>query len=185
MVAFDTAAFRKCQNMSAVTVPEGVETIGQNVFRACTSLTAITLPASVGEVGAGTFMECRALISARFVPGSKQVKLGDNLFTRCYYLMSVTLPKSIDCIGQGVFQNCLTLAGVEIPQGAERIGESAFASSGVTTVIIPDSVTAIEIAAFASRLFPPLPEQSPHSYFDISGKRCRQWFSHWREWLQK
>ena len=143
-------AFRGCKNLSSVTIGEGVETIGQNVFRACTSLTAITLPASIGEIGSATFMECTEMKSAKFTPGSKQVKLGDNMFTGCWNLMSVTLPLNIDRIGEGMFQNCKMLAGVEIPQGAESIGMHAFAScSAFTTVIIPDSVTTIGMAAFA------------------------------------
>ncbi len=64
--------------------------------------------------------------------------------------MGVTLPESIDRISDGMFQNCLMLAGVEIPQGTESIGGSAFASSGVSVVIIPASVTSIGTAAFAS-----------------------------------
>ena len=143
-------AFRGCKNLSSVTIGEGVETIGQNVFRACTSLTAITLPASIGEIGSATFMECTEMKSAKFTPGSKQVKLGDNMFTGCWNLMSVTLPLNIDRIGEGMFQNCKMLAGVEIPQGAESIEMHAFAScSAFTTVIIPDSVTTIGMAAFA------------------------------------
>ena len=144
------SAFQACQNLSAVTLSEGVETIGQNAFSGCASLTSIALPASIGEVGAAAFFQCQAMTSAKFAPGSKQVKLGDNLFMQCYYLMSVTLPRNIDCIGNDMFQNCLLLAEVEIPQGAQRIGERAFASSGVSTVIIPDSVTTIGTAAFAS-----------------------------------
>ena len=144
------SAFRECQNLSSVTVSEGLEIIEQNAFRSCTSLTSIALPASIGEVGAGTFFQCTAMTSATFAPGSKQVKLGDNIFTQCYYLMSVTLPRNIDCIGEGMFQNCQMLAGVEIPQGAESIGGSAFASSGVSVVLIPDSVKTIGIAAFSA-----------------------------------
>lgn len=144
------SAFRECQNLSSAIISEGLETIEQNAFRACTSLKSIALPASIGEVGNSTFFECTAMTSATFAPGSKQVKLGDNLFTQCYYLMSVTLPQSIDRIGEGMFQNCLMLPGVEIPQGAESIGGSAFASSGVSVVLIPDSVTSIGIAAFSN-----------------------------------
>ena len=145
------SAFRECQNLSSVSISEGLETIEQNAFRACTSLISIALPASIGEVGAGAFFQCQAMTSATFAPGSRQVKMGDNLFMQCYYLMHVTLPQNIDCISEGMFQNCLMLAGVEIPQGAESIGTSAFAScSGFTTVVIPDSVTTIGISAFAS-----------------------------------
>lgn len=143
-------AFCSCKNLSSVSLSEGVETIEQNAFQACTGLTAITLPASIGEVGAGAFLGCQALRNAAFAAGGKQVKLGDNLFTQCYYLMSVTLPGNIDRISDGMFQNCLMFAGVEIPQGAESIGASAFASSGLSAVIIPDSVRAIGIGALAS-----------------------------------
>ncbi len=143
------SAFQKCQNLSSVTVSEGVETIGQNAFQSCTGLTSITLPASIGEVGAAAFFQCQKLTSVTFAAGSKQVKLGDNLFTQCYELMNVKLPQSIDRISDGMFQNCLLLSKIEIPQGAQSIGGSAFASSGLTTVIIPDSVTSIGIAAFS------------------------------------
>ena len=141
-------AFYSCTNLSSVTVSEGVETIRQSAFYGCTGLTAIALPASIGEVGAAAFFQCTKMISASFAPGSKRVTLGDNMFSSCYNLVSVTLPKEIDRIGDGMFLNCLMLAGVEIPQGAESIGMRAFASSGVTVVIIPDSVTTIGTAAF-------------------------------------
>lgn len=143
-------AFRNCVNLSSVTISEGVETIGQNAFKACTGLSSIVLPASIKEVGAGAFFQCQKLISATFLPGTKQVTLGENMFTQCYYLMSVMLPKNIDCIGEGMFQNCLMLKEVEIPQGVANIGNSAFASSGLTTIIIPDSVKTIGTGAFAS-----------------------------------
>ncbi len=144
------SAFRECANLSSVKVSEGVEKIDQNAFRACARLTSIDLPASIGEVGAAAFWQCGKLTKATFAPGNKQVKLGDNLFTQCYYLTKVTLPQSIDRISEGMFQNCLMLAGVEIPQGAESIGASAFASTGVSVVVIPDSVTSIGSAAFSA-----------------------------------
>ena len=144
------SAFRECENLSSVTVCEGVETIEQNAFRSCAKLASIALPSTIGEVGAAAFIQCQNMSSAIFAPGSKQVKLGDDLFAECFYLVRVTLPVNIDRISDRMFKSCLMLAGVEIPQGAESIGESAFASSGVTTVIIPDSVTMIGIAAFSA-----------------------------------
>ncbi len=144
------SAFRECENLSSVTVCEGVETIEQNAFRSCTKLASIALPSTIGEVGAAAFIQCQNMSSATFAPGSRQVKLGDDLFAECFYLVRVTLPVNIDRISDRMFKSCLMLAGVEIPQGAESIGESAFASSGVTTVIIPDSVTMIGIAAFSA-----------------------------------
>ncbi len=144
------SAFRECKNLSSVTVSEGLETIGQNAFRSCADLTAIALPATISSVGHGAFYQCTGMRSAVFAPGSGQVTLGNNLFTQCYSMARVILPKKIDCIGEGMFQNCHMLAAVEIPQGAASIGRSAFASSGVSAVVIPDSVTDIDIAAFSA-----------------------------------
>lgn len=144
------SAFDGCRNLSSVTVSEGVETINQNAFHGCTGLKSIALPASIGEVGAAAFAECGELTSAVFAAGGRQVKLGDNLFTRCYKLTDVTLPQSIDRIGAEMFLNCLWLTEAEIPQGAESIGDRAFASSGLASVIIPDSVTTIGTAAFSA-----------------------------------
>lgn len=142
-------AFRECTNLKSVKVSKGVETIGSNAFYACTSLTAIVLPSSIGEVGEAAFFQCAAMTSATFASGVKQVKMGANMFTGCYYLINVILPRSIDCISEGMFQNCKMLSEVQIPQGAKSIEGSAFASSGVSTVVIPHSVTSIGIAALS------------------------------------
>ena len=141
-------AFQKCLNLSTATVPEGVEVIGSSAFSGCTSLTSIALPASIKEVGEAAFFNCTAMISATFAPGSQQVKLGNQMFMGCQRLVNITLPQSIDGMGEEMFMNCMTLAEVEIPQGVNSIDMKAFASSGVVTILIPDSVTTIGIAAF-------------------------------------
>lgn len=148
----DDGAFRQCENLVSVTISDGVKTIVQNAFRACTALTAISLPASIESVGAGAFMECTSMESAIFAPSDddKTVYMGDDMFVRCYRLNTVTLPKKIDKIADRMFQNCLFLFSLNIPQGAESIGMQAFASSGLTKLTIPDSVTQIWSAAFSA-----------------------------------
>ncbi len=144
------SAFQSCTNLSQVNISEGVEIITQNAFQSCTNLKSITLPASIREVGAAAFFQCTEMTSAKFVSGSKTVKMGDDMFSQCYKLMSVTLPKIIDCISARMFQNCRWLTRVDIPEGTGRIGTQAFSSSALTTVAIPSSITSIEAAAFQS-----------------------------------
>ena len=48
-------AFYYCDNLSSVTIKEGVKTIGQWAFRYCPALQTITLPASITEVGYWAF----------------------------------------------------------------------------------------------------------------------------------
>ncbi len=141
-------AFRECSNLTSVTVTEGVEVIGQRAFQGCVKLASADLPASVKEMGAGGFYNCTALMSVMFAAGNRNtVAMGENLFTGCWYLHEVKLPEKINCISREMFQKCMMFPGLEIPQGVEIIEESAFASSGVVVLLIPDSVTDINSGA--------------------------------------
>ena len=144
------SAFRECSNLTSVTVSEGVETIGQNAFRGCVKLVSVDLPASVKEMGAGGFYNCTALMSVEFAAGNKNtVTMGDDLFAGCYYLHEVTMPEKIDRISKRMFQKCTLFPGLFIPQGVQIIDEMAFASSGVSVLVFPDSITEINTGAFA------------------------------------
>ena len=51
------SAFSSTKNniIKILTIPEGVNTIGENAFSGCTGLTELTLPSSLTEIGAGAF----------------------------------------------------------------------------------------------------------------------------------
>lgn len=53
-------------------------------------------------------------------------------------------------IGDEAFYRCNELNSVTLPDTVERIGERAFAYTGITAVTIPDSVTTIAYGAFGS-----------------------------------
>jgi len=150
--AISDDAFCQCPNLTSVTVSEGVETIGQRAFQGCTKLASVSLPASIKEMGAGAFYNCTELSSVTFASGSNQVKMGEDLFAGCWRLSHVTLPQKIDCISSRMFQNCYAvLTNVSIPQGAAKIGDSAFSScTSLTALTIPASVTDIETGAFSN-----------------------------------
>ena len=56
----DADAFRDCQNLRKVYVPEGVVEIGENALYNCTSLTQIVLPSTLTKIGQGAFDYCPA-----------------------------------------------------------------------------------------------------------------------------
>ena len=51
----------KYSNLTSVTIPEGVTSIGQYTFSGCSSLTSVTFPASVTSIGNNAFNDCTAL----------------------------------------------------------------------------------------------------------------------------
>ena len=58
-----TAAFRWCESLTEVTIPDGVEMIGDMAFMNCTSLAAVTLGSGLKSFEMMTFNTCPALLS--------------------------------------------------------------------------------------------------------------------------
>ena len=56
-------AFRECNNLTSINIPDGVTKIGTDAFRDCTSLTSITIPNSVTEIASNAFNGCSNLTS--------------------------------------------------------------------------------------------------------------------------
>ena len=154
-------AFRSCANLVSVNISEGLETIGSGAFRACAKLPSITLPASIRSVGDSAFLECSEMTEANFKPSTanEPVIMNNYMFARCWKLNKVTLPQKVDCIADYMFLNCLFLTSLNIPQGATRIGESAFSSCPLSSIYIPDSVVEIGMSAF------PVPRTLNDVYF--------------------
>lgn len=49
------SAFEKCEKLTKVVIPDGVESIGMDAFTKCTALKEVTIPASVECIGWGAF----------------------------------------------------------------------------------------------------------------------------------
>ena len=86
---------------AAVTLPDGLESIGIYAFYGCTSLTAIRIPGTVKTVGDNSFYGCSALASLELAEGVKE--LGSLAFQNCSALTQVTLPASLTKVGIDVF----------------------------------------------------------------------------------
>lgn len=134
-----------------------VTKIGEDAFQDNTTITSVTIPASVTEIGANAFAGCTNLTSVTYggdwsnltiqsgnpaVQDAANAPLFDFEFTPDNTAAVVTNYKY-----KG------TAADVTIPsryQGkpVTTIGNAAFRDSSVTSVTIPDSVTAIHDCAF-------------------------------------
>jgi PKD repeat protein len=140
------AAFENNNNVTSVTIPDSVTSIGDHAFDSCYNLTSVTIGNSVTHIGEWAFSVCN--LTNVTIPNSV-TSIGDGAFNDCPLLTNVTIPNSITSIGGEMFRYC-GLTSIMIPQSVTSIGSSAFEyCDSLTSITIPNSVTSIGSSAFA------------------------------------
>lgn len=74
-----SAAFRQCDKLTNVTLPNSITTIEESAFADCTALTTITIPANTTSIGNYAFKNCTSL-SSIYVESTNITDLGENAF---------------------------------------------------------------------------------------------------------
>lgn len=142
------AAFKDCESITSVTIPNGILSIGASAFEGCKSLTSVVIPNSVTSIGDSAFDACTSLTNI-VIPDSV-TNIGNAVFQWCSSLTNVILPNNMDNIPQHMFYCCDSLKSIDIPNGVTRIERCAFAScDSLASVNIPKSVNYIGELAFA------------------------------------
>ena len=127
------------ENITSVTIEEGVTSIGNSAFADCTGLTSIEIPSSVTSIGESAFNYCPGLTSIE-IPSSV-TSIGDYAFEYCG-LTSIEIPSSVTSIGERAFGSCSGLTSIEIPSSVTSIGERAFRGcTGLTSIVVDEGNT--------------------------------------------
>ncbi len=115
--------------LSEIVIPEtykGGRVVGidKKGFADCENLTSITIPDSVVSIGDYAFDQCDMLSCVNI--GSGVLKIGLHAFSGCTALTEITLPEGVLSIGEYAFYNCSSLADISIPDSVNSIGAYAF-----------------------------------------------------------
>jgi len=138
-------AFRET-GLTSFNIPNTVTSIGEGAFSTCNSLTSVTIPNTLTIISSYMFGFCKKLTSVT-IPGSVTI-IDDHAFI-CTGLTSVVIPNAVTSIGEYAFSECSDLNSVTFGNSVESIGSFAFYEcAALTSMDIPNSVTSIGDTAF-------------------------------------
>lgn len=148
-------AFSECGNLENVLLPKNLKSIGRDAFSHCTKLTSIYIPESVGTLSSRIFMGCESLREFKGGLASEDgrtIIYDNNIYAFAPAgLTEYRLPEGAKRIIKQVFAECNNLTSVTIPAGYDRIGrESFYGCTSLESVIIEEGVYQIDILAFAN-----------------------------------
>ena len=139
-------AFRSCEALREIELPDSVKHIGDEAFAYCSALAAFRFPAALESMGTRTFFKCESLESAILPDGVYSPGVG--VFSECTQLRTAKLPKSANFFTD-YFSGCTKLEKIDIPNGVQAIGSDAFrACLALREVTLPETLEYIEISAF-------------------------------------
>ena len=142
-------AFYNCENLSTIDMNDVVD-IEDYAFFGCTSLNQINTY-EVKTIGNSAFGSCTGLTKLNLVPFKNLTSIGNDAFANCKNLKEVSLSENLTTLGKRAFANCHALNEIEIfSDKLTTIPMGAFATTGITTIAIPEGVTSIDGAAFNS-----------------------------------
>ena len=144
----ETRAFYSSRNLTSVSIPESVETIGNSAFNYCSKLVSINIFSDdvkieryafdqTGYYNAennwdngvlyldGYLLSAKKFIDERCTIREGTVSIADYAFYD-NELIGVVIPESVENIGEGAFYYCVFLSDIVIGENVKNIGKNAF-----------------------------------------------------------
>ena len=161
VTAIDERAFQSCNELTGITVPEGVTSIGRMAFAQCTALESISLPSTLNVIGSmaftGTAYFCNddnmtdglLFIGNYLVASSPNITgeivlrdgtlgIGNMAMYSCSSIARVTLPETVRFIGEQAFNGCASLDTIELlGTTPPTLENNTFTDAGEFTVLVP------------------------------------------------
>ena len=141
-------AFSDNNELTKVTIPKSIESLGARAFEGCSSLQWISGLNNITELGVACFAGCASLTAIDLPEGLK--KIGSQAFKGCVGLYSISIPNTVNSIGSEAFQDCSSLSDIQLPPMIANLSKGLFQGcSSLDNLEIPHSIVTIEDNVFA------------------------------------
>lgn len=101
-----------------------VTSIGDFAFRSCDGITSVSIPNSVLNIGIWAFNNCTNLATISI--GDSVTSIGGQAFSGCSSLVSIIVPDDVVTLGACAFQQCGNLETITFGEHIEQIDIYAF-----------------------------------------------------------
>ncbi len=105
---------------------------------------SITIPGGVDSIGNQAFRYCRNLREITISEGTKLI--GKDCICDCDSLTIVNLPNTLTTIHANNFRDCTALKSLDLPQSVTHIGGYSLNNTGIESIIIPPHLEVIRVA---------------------------------------
>jgi hypothetical protein len=140
-------AFADCEDLTSLTVPSNVTSMGSCMLAGCDSLESLTLPflgefrdhgngeTSGSQTSIGSFFESNDAIpkSLKHITLTGGTRISWNAFAGCKGVTEITLPDTLTVICGEAFKNCTSLKSIVIPDSVTFMESNIF--SGCTSLM--------------------------------------------------
>ena len=149
-------AFYECKVLGELSSLNNVTSIGDNAFLFCTQLKKVEGLHNLTSVGTAAFAQCKS-IEELDIDWSKVENIGNRAFLMAFadnaeeIVLDSNSFKSLKKIGSHAFTQARNITGtLVLPEGIESIAMLAFAQTGISSVVFPNSLESIGWLSFNS-----------------------------------
>lgn len=162
VVGIDQNAFALNENVTSVTIPASIRSIGFNAFRLCSGLRRVNISdisawanidfkdklANPIQYSRNLYLNGNPVTDINIAAGTESIK--DFVFQGLSTLRTLTIAEGLKSIGQYSFAECTSITQVKLPESIEKIGMSAFSDcSALESINLPSGLKSIETGILA------------------------------------